>query len=73
MPQTAKSSARRADSGSSSSSGVGELEAGKAVRRSDSGQLSVSIGDVSKTESFRRDLKTLGRIRLLAKANPVGR
>lgn len=69
MPQSAKSPTRRAGPASV----VGELEAGKAVRRSDSGQLSVSIGDVSKTEAFKRDLKTLGRIRLLTKANPVGR
>ena len=52
---------------------VGELEAGNAVKRSDSGQLSVSIGDVSKTETFKRDLEALGRIRRLAKAVPIGR
>ena len=56
-----------------SQSPVGELETGNAVKRSDSGQLSVSIGDVSKTETFKRDLDPLGRIRRLTKAVSVGR
>ncbi len=34
-----------------------------AVKRSDTGQLSVSISDLSKTETFRRDLDALIRIR----------
>jgi hypothetical protein len=52
---------------------VGELESARAVRRSASGQMSVSIADVSKTQSFKRDLKTLGRIRELAKTTTAGR
>jgi hypothetical protein len=52
---------------------AGELESAGAVRRSASGQLSVSIADVSKTQSFQRDLKTLGRIRELAKTTTAGR
>lgn len=52
---------------------MSELQTLGVVKRSDSGQLSVSIGDVSKTESFKRDLETLGRIRRLAKVNSVRR
>jgi len=35
----------------------------EAVKRSDTGQLSVSIDDLSKTQSFKRDLDVLRRIR----------
>lgn len=52
---------------------AGELEAANAVKRSDSGQLSVSIDAVSKTDSFKRDLETLARIRALAQAGPFRR
>lgn len=52
---------------------VGELESARAVRRSASGQMSVSIADVSKTQSFKRDLKTLRRIRELSKTTTAGR
>jgi hypothetical protein len=52
---------------------VGELESARAVRRSASGQMSVSIADVSKTQSFKRDLKTLVRIRELAKTTTAVR
>ena len=52
---------------------MSELQTLGVVKRSDSGQLSVSIGDVSKTESFKRDLETLGRIRRLTKVNSVRR
>jgi hypothetical protein len=43
-----------------------DLESAGAVTRSASGKLSVSIGEVMKTETFRRDLKVLGRIRELS-------
>jgi hypothetical protein len=52
---------------------VRELQTSTAVRRSDSGQMSVSIGDVSQTEAFKRNLEALGRIRRMAKATAAGR
>ena len=52
---------------------AGELAAAGAVKRSGSGQLSVSIDAVSKTDAFRRDLQTLARIRELAQAGSVDR
>lgn len=45
-----------------------ELEFAHAVRRSASGQLSVSIDDLSKTKTFSRDLKVLSRIAELQRA-----
>ena len=52
---------------------AGDLAAAGAVKRSSSGQLSVSIDAVSKTDSFQRNLQTLARIRELVQAGPVGR
>jgi hypothetical protein len=40
-----------------------DLEKKGAVKRSASGQLSVSLVDVSQTASFQRNLTALGRIR----------
>lgn len=48
---------------------VVDLETKGAVKRSASGQLSVSLDDVSKTPTFRRDLRTLTRIRELVKVS----
>lgn len=41
----------------------GDRAFAEAVKRSDTGQLSVSIDDLSKTQSFKRDLDVLRRIR----------
>ncbi len=50
-----------------------DVDFANAVKRSDSGQLSVSIEDVSKTPSFKRDLETLARIRQRAESGSSGR
>jgi hypothetical protein len=44
-----------------------------AVKRSDTGQLSVSIDDLSKTPSFKRDLDVLRRIRERSETPTSGR
>lgn len=44
-----------------------------AIKRSDTGQLSVSITDLSKTETFKRDLDALIRIRQRSEAPTSGR
>ena len=45
----------------------------EAVKRSDTGQLSVSIDDLSKTKSFKRDLDALRRIRERSETPASGR
>ena len=50
-----------------------EREFAEAVKRSDTGQLSVSIDDLSKTRSFKRDLDVLRRIRERSETPAFGR
>jgi hypothetical protein len=50
-----------------------ERDFAEAVKRSDSGQLSVSIDDLSKTQSFKRDLDVLRRIRERSETPTSGR
>jgi hypothetical protein len=50
-----------------------EREFAEAVKRSDTGQLSVSIDDLSKTQSFKRDLGVLRRIRERSETPTSGR
>lgn len=50
-----------------------ERDFAEAVKRSDTGQLSVSIDDLSKTQSFKRDLDVLRRIRERSETPTSGR
>ena len=61
------------DSGPSTHEAVAELESVNAVKRSPSGQLSVSLEEVSKTRAFRRDLQILGRIRQFVRTSASNR
>jgi hypothetical protein len=60
-------------SGSPAATRQGDRDFADAVKRSETGQLSVSIDDLSKTQSFKRDLDVLRRIRERSETPTSGR
>ena len=60
----------RAPAVSPASGTSADREFAEAVKRSETGQLSVSIDDLSKTQSFKRDLDVLRRIRERSETPP---